>query len=305
MYNKIFNFKIWGIVMLPFCFGCQFILQKESQPLVFSVMGCGPYNEAAKVALKKYVNLESKEESDFVAHLGDLFAGTYAKEMITYQDKGEKYYREMAGILSQNHRQPTYVLPGDNETIDRKDPEVGFQFWHTYFDNFHHKVKPSWVTQQQKGRKENFSFVTRDVVVIGIHKVGGKVMEGPYWEQTLGDAQAWIANNLREHSDTKSAIILSHAGLKGGVFKERLFESVKAYQKPVIYIHADGHKWFEKKYDEVTNFYHIQLDLIYSKNIEQGPFYPPVQFTITGDPKQPFRYDRRLHDKEWHDIKVE
>jgi hypothetical protein len=222
--------------------------------------------------------------------------------MIDKADKGESDYREIAELLSANNTKPTFVLPGDNETIDRKDPEIGFQFWHKYFDRFHEKFKTPFPINHQKNRIENFSFITKDVLVIGIHKVGSKKMEGPYWDKTLKDAENWIFENIQTNQNTKATVILAHAGIKGQGFKDGLFKAVAQYKKPVIYIHADGHKWFEKQYEGLNNFYHIQLDLIYSKNLKNGPFYPPVQFSITAKNPKPFYYDRRLSDLPWHNF---
>lgn len=291
------------ITVSLFCFTwCQQLpRQAENQLLVFTAMGCGPYNQRSKEAVRHYIKLENQGESRFIAYLGDLFPGAHGKKLIDEKDKGEKDYREISEILTQNNRKPTFVLPGDNETIDRKDPEIGFQFWHKYFDRFHERFKYSPTVSHQEGRVENFAFVIQDVVVIGIHKVGTHhEMQGPYWEKTLGDGAAWITQNLQQYQDTKSAVIFAHAGIKG--IRDDLFKAVGDYGKPVIYIHADGHKWFEKQYKGVPNFHHIQLDLIYSKNLKTGPFYPPVQFTITGNPDQPYFYDRRLMNAAWSDI---
>lgn len=286
-------------IVLAFHSGCQFQKQPEEKLLVFSAMGCGPYNERSKEALKHYIKMENHGDSRFIAYLGDLFPGRYGKTLINQPDKGEKDYREIANILSTNNNKPTFVLPGDNETIDRKDPEVGFELWHKYFDRFYKNFKKTTPVTHQKDRLENFSFVTQDVLVVGIHKVGAKKMEGPYWDKTLGSALDWISKNLKENHKTKTAIILAHAGIQGKGFQEKLFSAIRQYKKPVIYIHADGHKWFEKQYPDMNNFHHIQLDLIYSKNLKNGPFYPPTQFTITGDPSRPYLYNRRLNSAEW------
>lgn len=281
------------------CFLVSTLPMVGEEFLTFSAMGCGPYNPEAKEALKFYVEQENRDSSMFLVYLGDMFPGKELKGFGDLEDQGESRYQEMASILGDHQGKPTFVVPGDNETTDMFDPKMGWMFWDKYFMEFDKRFEKSWVVQRQSQRAENFSFTKNKVLVIGLHKVGGKITDTPYWQETLADASAWVRECLNGAKGVHSAVILAQAGLSGEAYKKGVFESVKKFGRPVVYIHADGHKWFEKTYPELENFYHIQLDLIYTKKVLEGPYYPPVQFTITGDPEKPYFYKRRLNDPNW------
>ncbi|MGY8674653.1 MAG: hypothetical protein ACKVHO_18940, partial [Verrucomicrobiia bacterium] len=100
---------------------------------------------------------------------------------------------------------------------------------------------------------------------------------------------------FEEHgAKVHSAVILAQATAAGGHtgMLKGFTNAAKAFGQPVLYLHADGHKWYVNEKEWAPNITHVQLDLISSN-------FPPVQVTLTGDPKEPFRFDRRLDSSVW------
>jgi hypothetical protein len=66
-----------------------------------------------------------------------------------------------------------------------------------------------------------------------------------------------------------------------------------SFKKPVLFLHADGHKWtVDKPWKAVSNITRIQVDRL-------EPNFPPVQITVDATAKKPFNFDRRLKKPAW------
>ena len=148
---------------------------------------------------------------------------------------------------------------------------------------------------RQAERPENFAFVLNHCLFIGINKVGGKVHDAAEWKQRLDENGTWIAMNLAKHGDrVHSAAIFAQARPMGNTdaFVKSLASSAGSFAKPILYLHADGHKWYVIEGDGAPNITHVQMDLISSN-------FPPIQVTATGNPTSPWLFDRRQDSELW------
>ncbi|MDB4660018.1 hypothetical protein OAE82_00610, partial [bacterium] len=69
------------IALLISIFPNTLLADNKTIPLVFSAMGCGPYNSADLRAAKIYVKQENKAQtSQFLIHLGDICTGVAARD---------------------------------------------------------------------------------------------------------------------------------------------------------------------------------------------------------------------------------
>ena len=60
-------------------------------------------------------------------------------------------------------------------------------------------------------------------------------------------------------------------------------------ERPVLYIHGDGHRWEHERLFDTGYVLRVQVD--------QGGIAPPVRVGITNDSETPFVFDRRLPPK--------
>lgn len=268
--------------------------QPAKKPVVFTAMGCGPYDAAAEGALKRFIALENRSRtSSFMIHCGDIVTGKN-------KHWPESQYVKVADILTEENAIPTFIVPGDNEWNDQADPDRGWAYWSKHFMLFDAKWPTVAPVQRQEGRKENFAFVKDGVLFIGINKVGGLVHDAEEWHQRLTDNGRWVEEQMTKHREqVHSAAIFAQAKASGSaapgnssVFVDSLKISAKKFAKPILYLHADGHKWYVIKGDWAPNITHVQMDLISAK-------FPPLQVIVTGNPEEPFKFDRRLNNKAW------
>tara|TARA_R110000850_G_scaffold9196_29_gene34043 strand:+ start:403 stop:1293 length:891 start_codon:yes stop_codon:yes gene_type:complete len=261
------------------------------KPVVFTAMGCGPYTQEAETALTKFIRLENKTPSSaFIIHCGDIVTGKV-------KDWPESQYAKVANILKESNQIPTFIVPGDNEWNDQIDPDRHWGYWEKHFmkfDDAWELPKPASVARQET-RPENFSFVLDGVLFIGINKVGGLVHDESEWAARHKENATWISEQFKKHrDDTHAAAIFAQASAVGNTtaFVSDLRTSAAKYAHPILYLHANGHKWFVLENEWADNITHVQLDVV-------NAIFPPVQITVSGDPTEPFTFDRRLKDPAW------
>lgn len=278
-----------------------------AQPVHFSAMGCGPYRPPDEIALRHHVAVENRTEpkSAFLIHLGDIATGAMAKE----NKLGEDRYAAMAKWLSDGNRIPTYIIPGDNEWNDRPDPAVGWEFWTKHLLKLEEKFATPWATDRQEVRSENFAFVHEGVLFVGLNVVGGTVHDPLEWARRFKQDNDWVAAQYAKHKDSvRAAVVFAQANVVGQgkpaaavklvfqPFTKRFAELSAAFGKPVLFLHADGHKWIQDRpWDNAPNVTRVQVDLIQDK-------FPPVQVTVADAPGKDgeiFHFERRLEDPAW------
>jgi hypothetical protein len=265
----------------------------KNKPVVFSAMGCGPYTPLAEEAMAHFLEREGEtRRSAFIVHCGDIVTG----KIKTWP---ESQYARVAGILTEGVRIPTFIVPGDNEWNDQLDTETSWELWTKHFLKLNEQwampTGASGLVRQQK-RPENFAFTLDEVLFLGINKVGGLVHDPEEWETRLRDNSDWLREQFTQHGDTThSAVIFAQAqaGAPGKGFAKDLEEIGTAYGKPILYLHADGHKWLVEPGKWGAHVMRVQMDLTNEE-------FPPLQVTVTGDPENPFEFHRRLHDPDWN-----
>ncbi|QDV24640.1 GDSL-type esterase/lipase family protein [Aureliella helgolandensis] len=263
-----------------------------TEPVVFTAMGCGPYSPAAEQALKKYIELENEDSSSrFLVHCGDIVTGKV-------KDWPEAQYESVAELLTTGNHLPTFIVPGDNEWNDQVDPDRHWGYWTNHFLKFDERWPlPAGTAevQRQTVRPENFAFLMHHVLFVGINKVGGKVHDREEWEKRLEQNGEWVSQQLATYrNEVHSAVIFAQASASSpiGAFQESLVRAAREFEKPILYLHADGHQWINEPGKYAANITRVQLDVV-------NESFPPVQVQVTGDPHQPFVFDRRLDKPTW------
>ena len=244
-----------------------------------------------------------KKQSAFLVHLGDINSGKDAAAGKT----DESTYANMRSMLTTSNSIPTYIVPGDNEWNDHKTPDLAWGWWNKHLLSTEEATSPSWTTERQTERKENFAFTHKGVLIIGINLVGGRIHDAEEWKQRFEHNQKWINTQLTKHADdVHSAVICCQANMVGQgakapkvratflPFMTPVLDDLTAFKKPILVLHADGHKWtVDKPWNETApNVTRVQLD-----QVKIG--FPPVRITVTGDLEKPFKLYRRMEEKMW------
>jgi hypothetical protein len=257
----------------------------RAEPLVFSVTGCGPYKPDEKALLARYVDEVSADgKSEFLVHLGDIFPGTL-------DPAPESEYKSSADILKRS-KIPVFIVPGDNEWNDQKNPARGWRLWTKYFTDFEKNFAQSPALERQTVRPENFAFAPKGVLVLGLNLVGGRVHDAQEWKTRHAQNNDWVQAQLTKHGDkSRAMVVLAQAepNATHDSFFKPFVEQVKAWGKPVLYIHADGHKWEVHKKWRAENLLRVQTDMVGAN--------PPVIVTVSDDANEPFQFERRKRKK--------
>ena len=276
-------------------------------------MGCGPYTPPDKPAVAFYVQQENRERvSEFMVHLGDVFKTAPIKKAPPgeplFPDRlpSEAEYHWTADLLSKSNTIPTWIVVGDNEWNDLEDPAQGWIWWQKYYSKFEEHFQPAWKTERQPERPENFAFVRKGVVFIGINLPGGRVHDAAEWALRLPQDAAWIKELLTRPSmtDVRAAVVFCQANpftIKTGEPKDKFtsflvpFRQAAAdWEKPLLFLHSDGHVWVDDQPWPEKNIRRIQVDKWDNK-------FPTIQVTVAdaGDAKTIFTFNRRLTDPQW------
>ena len=277
--------------------------EPAADPLRFSAVGCGPYSAADAAAARFYIAQETRDgSSHFLVHLGDICTGRAARE----GELTEENYSMIRELLTRGNSIPTYIVPGDNEWNDRPNPAVGWVLWNKHLLGLEKNFESAWETTRQGDRPENFAFLFKDVLIIGINLPGGRIHDQQEWLTRFRDNNDWIEEQFAEHGGrVKAAVVCCQANVIGfgtvklavnTVFKPfslRFGKIAAEFGKPVLFLHADGHKWLvDHPWEEAPKVTRVQVDRL-------EPRFAPVQITVDPSSDETFQFDRRLDDPAW------
>lgn len=253
--------------------------------VTFYAMGDVPYAPAEDVLLPKQV-AALPQDAEFVIHVGDIKGGKPPCH--------EAVYVKVAGMLAKA-RPPVFIIPGDNEWNDCVDPNPAqaWKYWDKHFMRFDLRWKHDLPVARQMKREENFAFVKNGVLFVGINIVGGRVHDSAEWKLRHAACLTWLRSNLAKFGDdVSSLVIFGHAlpAAKHQDFFKPFNKDAQTFQKPILYLHGDGHKWIHDRPFEAKNILRVEVD--------QGGIAPPLKVTVTDDPAEPFVFDRRLPKKQ-------
>ena len=253
--------------------------------VVFTVIGDVPYDEEERTGLIEMINTHNtKADSEFVVHVGDIKPGAVPCE--------ESVYEDVSTILKE-FETPTFIVLGDNEYNDCDDPVQGLSLWNQYFLHLNENWSFPYTVAYQEERLENFAWVTKKVLFIGVNIVGSSVHDEEEWEKRLTDDANWVKEQVEAHkNDIEALVVFGHANMieagpaKFSTFTDSFRATATNFNKPILYVQGDGHIWFQNRpYDE-KNILRVQVD--------SGP--KAVKVTVNPNLEQPFIFDREFLD---------
>lgn len=264
----------------------------------FAVMGDVPYGLSdeelrhEEATLGKQLKALNKTDVPFVVHLGDIKKGAPPCE--------PGVYKTVSTILKTSAH-PLFIIPGDNEWNDCKDPTDAWNLWTKHFMRFDETWTHDLGVSRQENREENFAFKYKGALFLGINLPGGKVHDWEEWEARIADNVKWLKAQFANHrNDTESAVLFAHANpgkLENGEFSYNthafrpLIEYLDSgtatdYPKPILLLHGDGHKWikdhpFPNAGKRITRI-----------QVTQGGLESPLHVEVRSDPTTPFFFIR-------------
>ncbi len=249
-------------------------LIQANEPVVFSVMGDMPYGTSEISEFQQQIDQHDLySPSEFLTHLGDIKSGSEACSSDRYQT--------VANIMKSS-QVPCYIVPGDNETTDCTNPTQGWSYWTQYLLRLEQNWACSPSTERQSGRTENFAYVHKGMLFIGINLVGGSNDTN-----ILEDDADWVVQQLQtKASQVRGAVIFAQAGpgSNHSTFFNPFVSAAQTFAKPILYIHGDGHSWVQDQPFSANNVIRVQ--------VEAGGSELPVQVTATLNTTNMFTFKR-------------
>ena len=246
--------------------------------LLFPVMGDVPYADGEDETLAADIaSHNSVSASQFMVHVGDIKRGAVACT--------ESVYSTVAAILSELDV-PTVIIPGDNEWNDCADPAQAWGYWQTHFARFEEAWPPLPGFEHQAVRDENVAWVDQNVLMIAINLVGGRVHDADEWALRLAQNATWVEDQLDDAPDwVYAAVVFGHANPSGNhaAFTSRFKVAATDFDRPVLYLHGDGHVWSLRSPWDGVDATWLQVD--------QGGNAPPLQ-VIVSPAGETFQFDR-------------
>ena len=232
---------------------------EKSNPIVFSAIGDVPYTGKQEKALKSTLKKHNKDsDASFLIHLGDIKSGSKPCKKEVYED--------VAKILKKSDK-PVYIIPGDNEYNDCDHPKKAFKHWKKNFLKFNLHWRTDWETTYQPEQQENFTWIEQEVLFVGLNIVGGKVHSKKEWKKRLTSNADWLESLLEQNKSKglKALVIFGHANMSihpenFEEFTTKFRKLAAQFEKPILYLHGDGHEWKKDRPWKEKNILRVQVD---------------------------------------------
>ena len=245
-------------------------------------MGDVPYAPFEDKILPQQIS-KLPEDIAFAIHVGDIKGGAAPCDRAVYE--------KVSGMLAKS-KPPMFIIPGDNEWNDCSDPAAAWDLWVEHFDRFDERWPHGFSVERDEKLPQNFAFVRNEVLFIGLQVVGGRVHDLGEWVSRHALCRAWVERKFKQHGEqAKAVVVFVHAKpmLHQADFFGAFSKMCGELGKPVLLMHGDGHIWTHDHPFDAKNILRVQVD--------QGRLGPPVRVTVTDDPDEPFRFDRRLAEQ--------
>lgn len=216
---------------------------------------------------------------DFLVHLGNI------------QDASVTLCPQQAYISAQailrSSPIPVFTLPGPNDWNNCPDPDIAFNDWTHQLGDFANRFfDRRFSVTSQATNQENFAFVQKEVLFIGLHLVGGRKHDETEWRQRHAKNARWVQDQLSNvEGDTYRAVILfanARPSSQHDDFFEEVFDNINKIKKPVAYIHANGGNG---KFETYKPF--KQSPMLTAVQIQSGGSSPPLRIAV-GEGDDPF-----------------
>ena len=256
----------------------------ENENVIFYAMGDYPYGPEERDDIARHVG-DIPNDAEFLVHVGDIKK--------TSDPCIDFYYNYTSSALRKANT-TVFIVPGDNDWIQCKDIATGEKLWKENFLLMHnHTVnKSNLKVLNDPIRPENFAFVHKKVLFIGVHLVNLQTLREHARVDFFSDDVAWVAQNVYQFADQVSTVVIfAHAPPKEryAQFYAPLNKIAQRVGKEFLLIHGNGHKWIKDRPFTTDNILRVQ--------VARGKREDPLKVTVIARPteSQPNFYFRRRY----------
>jgi len=127
--------------------------------------------------------LSKMGNADFMVHLGNFNYDRRCRE---------GSYEYFSNLLEKYSPIPVFLVNGDKEWISCPSPELGFQLWTKWLLNIDRKWEYNFEVSRQAGYEDNFSFLNKRVLYIGLRIVVGSELSEEDMQELILSNVWWV-----------------------------------------------------------------------------------------------------------------
>ena len=174
--------------------------------------------------------------AEFVIHLGDI----HERQKICNND----FLQQPADTMRSNLLVPILMVPGGNDYYECDDQKEAWKKWTNLFLGFEGNWTRSFTLERQSGRPENFVFVLKNILFLGVHVINATVTDWDALNRLVHDDAVWLEESVLAHLDQVGAIvIMAHAfphSRRYREFYDTLVRITSEYsKKPFLYLQGN------------------------------------------------------------------
>ncbi|MEM7234809.1 MAG: hypothetical protein AAF517_21700, partial [Planctomycetota bacterium] len=236
-----------------FVFAVRTPAEERKVLVTFAAFGDVPYSAAEEVVLRKQIET-LPIDAEFVLHVGDIKTSTTPCE--------DGLYSRIAEMMARSKRQ-IFIVVGDNEWNDCPDPNAAWELWKKHYLHYDKRWKSQFSVVRQEKRTENFAFVRKGVLFLGLNIVGGRVNSRVEWNRALLEALEFTRGQVKlHHASLRRVVIQAHANPNANhrLYFDGLSELAEEVDVPYLYLHGDGHRWIQNRPFPAQNILRVQVD---------------------------------------------
>jgi len=166
---------------------------------------------------------------------------------------------------------PVSVLPGTREWGSCDNTTGARGLWRKYLVGLETQWNTTWerdtdIVRRQDGRPENFSFIQKGMLHIGVNMVGNSTLSNSTDVERVGDNLNWVNETITNFADAVDAVIIlgsaGNTGSENNLFFEELKSIVVKWNSygqnlTVIYVKQSEHEL--SQYTEVDGLIIVNI----------------------------------------------
>jgi predicted phosphodiesterase len=246
------------------------------EPITFFAIGDAPYyEEQAKNLAIQMQNIPA--DADFIIHIGDM-----RNASIDYTCRRSEY-EDVADTLKLSPI-PVFIVLGDNDWNDCDNSDDAYGYWKDEFLGFESRHwNHNFKITHQDDVEENFSFVHKGSLFMGLNMVGRSALGQSAWEERMTSQSNWVIQTVRDYRQEavpgmERVFLFGHANPRSK--HDSFFDPLKEFIRdeldnavPFLYLHGDEHEWlYAPDFLNQESFLRIM--------VTGGTDEPPLKFVI-------------------------
>ena len=244
--------------------------------VTFYVTADVPYNaneEADLVHELAHIALSTS----FAVHLGNI-QNAEVTGCVTGQ------YQTVADLLEEHSPRTVFVVPGQEDWNNCPDPVAAWDQWYDNFQFFNDRWDDTanydeFEVFHQKDLLENWGFLHREVLFLGVHVVNGNVPDSEEFKNRHTKSYQWVSEMALEFVQKIHAVVVfgnAKPGFPQGLdFFAPLEDFMRTFDTPMLYVHAaSGQGGIEENHPFVDSPHLTALQ------VETGINTPPLRVNV-------------------------